>query len=71
MKGLKPRQLVDSPRCPLRRPGGNTPPSAPYGGQFSYVQQFTVNGSNTAITSVAVTLTNKVGTSNSLSATLN
>jgi hypothetical protein len=51
--------------------GGNTPPSAPYGGQFSYVQQFTVNGSNTAITSVAVTLTNKVGTSNSLSATLN
>ena len=51
--------------------GGNTPPSAPYGGQFSYVQQFTVNGSNTAITSVTVTLTNKVGTSNSLSATLN
>jgi hypothetical protein len=51
--------------------GGSTPPSTPYGGQFSYVQQFTVNGSNTAITSVSVTLTNKVGTSNSLSATLN
>jgi hypothetical protein len=49
--------------------GGNS--SAPFGGQFSYVQQFTVNGSNGAITSVSVTLTNKVGTSNSLSATLN
>jgi len=51
--------------------GGTSPPSAPYGGQFSYAQQFTVTGSNTAITSVTVTLTNKIGTSNSLSANLN
>ena len=51
--------------------GGTSPPSAPYGGQFSYAQQFTVSGSNAAITSVTVTLTNKIGTSNSLTATLN
>jgi hypothetical protein len=51
--------------------GGNTPPSTAFGGQFGYSQQFVVNGSNTSITSVTVTLTNKVGTSNSITATLN
>jgi hypothetical protein len=51
--------------------GGASPPSAPFGGQFSYAQQFAANGSNTAITSVGVTLTNKIGASNSVTATLN
>jgi hypothetical protein len=51
--------------------GGSQPPSAAFGGQFTYTQQFVVNGSNTAITSVAVTLANKVGTSNTITTTLN
>jgi len=51
--------------------GGNTPPAAPYGGQFGLNQPFVVNGSNTSITSVTVTLTNKVGASNSITVNLN
>jgi hypothetical protein len=50
--------------------GGNSPPSAPFGGQFSYNQQFTVNGNNTSVTSVTVTLTNKIGTSNTVTVNL-
>ena len=51
--------------------GGSQPPSTIFGSQFTYTQQFNVNGSNTSIASVSLTLTNKVGTSNSLSANLN
>jgi hypothetical protein len=50
--------------------GGNAPPSAPFGSQFTYTQQFTVNGSNTAITSVTVTLNNRIGASNTATVTL-
>ena len=44
--------------------------AAPYGGQFTLTQPFTVTGSQQAVTSVAVTLTNSVGTSKSVSATV-
>jgi hypothetical protein len=50
--------------------GGNSPPSAQYGSQFTYTQPFNVNGTNTAITSVTVTLNNKVGASNTVTVTL-
>ncbi len=44
--------------------------AAPYGGQFTLTQPFTVTGNQQAVTSVAVTLTNSVGTSNSVSASV-
>jgi hypothetical protein len=50
---------------------GNAPPSANFGSQFTYTQPFNVNGSNTAITTVAVTLNNKIGASNTVTVTLN
>jgi len=51
--------------------GGSTPTSAPYGGQFTYVQQFTVNGSSSAVTSLGASITSRLGTSNSVTATVN
>jgi large repetitive protein len=44
--------------------------AAPYGSQFTLTQPFTVNGNLQAVSSVAVTLTNSVGTSASASATI-
>jgi len=44
--------------------------AAPYGGQFTLTQPFTVTGNQQAVTSVAVTLTNSVGTSQSVSASV-
>lgn len=41
-----------------------------YGSQFTYTQPFNVSGGISAIASVSVTLTNPVGTSNAVSATL-
>jgi hypothetical protein len=61
-----PTDMVFSPYL-----GGNSPPSAPYGTQFTYMQQFLVNGSNTAITSVVITLNNRIGASNVVTVTLN
>jgi hypothetical protein len=49
---------------------GNAPPSAAFGSQFTYTQPFTVNGTNTSITTVTVTLNNKVGASNTATVTL-
>jgi hypothetical protein len=51
--------------------GGNAPPSAAFGSQFTYTQPFTVNGNNNAVTSITLTLTNRVGTSNSATVNLN
>jgi hypothetical protein len=51
--------------------GGATPPSAPFGGQFTYVQQFTVNGSTTAVASIGASITGRLGASNSVTATVN
>ena len=50
--------------------GGNAPPSAAFGSQFTYTQPFAVNGTNTAITTVTLTLNNKVGASNTVTVTL-
>jgi len=44
--------------------------SAPYGAQFTWDQPFTVQGSNSAVLSVTVTLTNSVGTSAAATANL-
>jgi hypothetical protein len=44
--------------------------SAQYGTQFTFSQPFTVQGDPTAVVSVSVTLTNKVGSSSPASATL-
>ncbi len=44
--------------------------SQPFGSQFTMTQPFTIQGSSTAVTAVSVTLTNSVGTSNSLSANI-
>jgi hypothetical protein len=45
--------------------------AAPFGGQFTFTQAFTVNGNSQAIVAVSVTLVNKVGQSTAVSATLN
>jgi hypothetical protein len=50
--------------------GGNSPPSAQFGSQFTYTQPFNVNGTS-PITSVTVTLNNKSGASNTVTVTLN
>ena len=44
--------------------------SAQYGGQFTFTQPFTVQGDPAAVVSVSVTLTNKIGSSTPVSATL-
>ncbi len=44
--------------------------SAQYGSQFTFAQQFNVTGSPSGITSVSVTLTNSVGTSTAMSASV-
>lgn len=44
--------------------------SAQYGSQFTFTQPFTVSGTGQAVASVAVTLTNSAGTSQSASATV-
>jgi hypothetical protein len=49
---------------------GSSPPSAAFGSQFTYTQPFTVNGTNTAITTVTVTLSNRIGASNTATVTL-
>ena len=45
--------------------------AAPFGGQFLFTQPFTVTGSTQAITSVTVTLVNKIGQSTAVTAVLN
>lgn len=45
--------------------------AAPFGGQFTFTQPFTVNGNVQGIASVTVTLTNRVGTSAPGTVTLN
>jgi hypothetical protein len=45
--------------------------AAPFGGQFTFTQPFTVNGNLQGVGSVTVTLTNRVGTSAPGTATLN
>ena len=44
--------------------------SAQFGSLFSYTQQFVLSGSPSSISSVDVTLTNSVGTSNMVTGTL-
>ena len=44
--------------------------AAPFGGQFTLTQGFTVTGNQQAVSSVAVTLTNSVGTSASKTASV-
>jgi hypothetical protein len=44
--------------------------SAQYGSQFTLTQPFTVQGDPAAVVSVSVTLTNKIGNSTPVSATL-
>jgi len=44
------------------------PASQAFGSQFSFTQPFNLQGDTTAVSSVAVTLANSVGTSNSMSA---
>ena len=44
--------------------------AAPYGGQFTLTQAFTVSGTQPAVSSVSVTLANSVGTSAAMSATV-
>jgi hypothetical protein len=44
--------------------------SQPFGSQFTLTQPFTIQGNANAVTSVAVTMTNSVGTSNSISANI-
>jgi hypothetical protein len=41
-----------------------------FGSQFTYTQPLSVNGTNTSVTSVTVTLNNKVGASNTVTVTL-
>ena len=48
--------------------GGSS--AAPFGGQFSFTETFTVTGSTQAITAVGVTLVNNVGQSSPATATL-
>ena len=44
--------------------------SQPFGSQFTMTQPFTIQGSTNGVTSVAVTFTNSIGTSNSISANI-
>ncbi len=46
------------------------PTSTQYGSRFTFAQQFTISGNLTGITGVSATLTNKQGTSNSMSASV-
>jgi hypothetical protein len=43
--------------------------AAPFGGQFIFTQPFTVNGNIQGVTSVTVTLTNKIGQSTPVTVT--
>jgi hypothetical protein len=50
---------------PLEEPFGRwfrDPEAAPYGGQFTFTQQFTIQGDPNAVTPVSVALTNRSGT---------
>ncbi len=44
--------------------------STQYGSRFTFAQQFTISGNMTGITGASVTLTNKQGTSNAMSASV-
>jgi hypothetical protein len=44
--------------------------SQQYGSRFTFAQQFTISGNLTGITGVSATLTNKQGTSNAMSASV-
>jgi len=44
--------------------------SQPFGSQFTLAQPFTISGSATAVTNVTVTMSNSVGTSNAITATI-
>lgn len=46
------------------------PTSQQYGSRFTYAQQFTISGNMTGISGVTVTLTNKQGTSNAVTASV-
>jgi hypothetical protein len=46
------------------------PTSTQYGSRFTFAQQFTISGNMTGITGVSVSLTNKQGTSNAVSASV-
>jgi large repetitive protein len=46
------------------------PTSTQYGSRFTFAQQFSISGNLTGITGVSATLTNKQGTSNSMSASV-
>ena len=48
-----------------------SPAAAPFGSQFTFTQTFTIQGDPLAITSITVTLSNKVGTSAAITANLN
>jgi hypothetical protein len=49
----------------------NSTTATPFGGQFSFTQPFTVNGSTQAIGSVTVTMVNKIGQSSAVTVNLN
>jgi hypothetical protein len=47
----------------------NDPASPPFGSQFTFAQPFTISGNASGVTGVTVTLTNKQGASNAVTAT--